>query len=579
MRKIFTLLMLGATVALTSCTKEDSPVTTPDTAGKEISVRISAQQPSQALQTRTPYSNPVLQNMRVILLVMENNLVIYSETKTNVDFSQSVDFEARLISGKSYQIACWADYGDSYYTVNSTIGSTPQVSMANTTIVGSDNKRDAYFSVIPTTITSSTSISMSLKRPFGLIKINTADYSAAVLSQTDLLPKHYAIAAIKVPTTMNLCDGSVGTPQTVSIETTEVASTTGELAFDYFFASNDPLLLEDFNITLYKDDAQTTILSYPFKQIPIRRNYVTNIDGNLLTRPGRFSISIDPVMGGVATTHLVTNGEMLKQTLATAVDGDIIELQEGDYALTLNNPADGYLLVTKNNITLKGQGASTVIYGATESQNGSGPTQSIIYVTGTNFTMENITLMPKPGPADQLNKAIEIAAGGTITLRNCTFAPNTILNGPADNAGSVFLNPGNNATANILIDNCVLQNSQLLIYNCPGTVHVTVQGTLFKEQLIHPAGLYAKGSIVSNRDSSQPELSNYAEVSIQGCTFTNVSAPMVPEGNPEYDARRFDAAIRVSYGNFILGSNNTFDDPSATYWACFRSGTVNGAQQ
>lgn len=275
-------------------------------------------------------------------------------------------------------------------------------------------------------------------------------------------------------------------------------------------------------------------------------------------RVGGSSVAI--IRGG---TRLEGIGS-LKDALSQAVSGDIIELAEGRYPLTVD-PAlaaggnDWYLRVATENITIRGVG-NVVVYGETVTPSGVIATESLIYVAASGFRLENVTVMPKPGT--QINRLIEVTAGGSLLFKNCTFAPNSIVAGaPQNDAGSVALNPGKTATGSFRIENCTFSYCQLQLSDCPAGVSVTAQDCTFSGQPV--STLYSRSSIVSGSADyiTAPES---ATLAIQGCTFTNVAA------TPDNDGT--NAAIRASLGEFRM-SGNRFPT-NGCYWAVYRDAFV-----
>lgn len=66
---------------------------------------------------------------------------------------------------------------------------------------------------------------------------------------------------------------------------------------DYIWAPADEANLADFSVTFINDGNNITT-NDAFKNIPIRRNYKTNVSGNLLTKQGTINVTIDPDLGG-----------------------------------------------------------------------------------------------------------------------------------------------------------------------------------------------------------------------------------------------------------------------------------------
>lgn len=351
MKKLLYFLMLGIILASTSCTKEQN---LSSDNGKSVKARISVQLPSLATKTRAAFDNPALNDMRVVMAVMFDDVVVHSETKTGQALGGSgspVDFDLRLVSGRDYKVAVWADFGPQYYTVSTEVGTAPKVAMASTTINGSNNKYDAYFKIENITFTTSNQVKpFELKRPFGLVKINTLDYNEGTVKNARLRPQSYNIASINIPTQLSLIDGSVGEMKDIKVDWSSVSSdydvdfvapaTSKELSFDYIFAGEVQSPLANFTAA-YRNESQGDIVSYEFTNIPIRRNFITNITGNILTKKGSIRVSIDPMWETpVNNIILIDASTSLAEAIKQESERLVASGETGSVVFNVNYPID-----------------------------------------------------------------------------------------------------------------------------------------------------------------------------------------------------------------------------------------------
>lgn len=310
MRKLFSFLMLAMVFAFASCMKEEVDLGS----GSEETIRFSVNLPQQGMLSRAAFSDPNLSDnpMRVFLYVMYEGSVVDEQmidghVFTSGGVAKPATFDLRLVTGKYYTVAVWADFGDEYYTVSTeevdekTIPTVEMVTDGGK-ISGSNNARDAYFAVKTVNFESANaSESMTLKRPFGLVRIQTLDYEEDAVVNAGLLPTAYEMT-VAAQTKMNLFNGELmgdDNSLTISGEVTDVA-TSGELSFDYFFApaevegnaEEQQGKLHNFTVK-YSNEANPEVVSYDFKNIPVRRNYKTNISGNILTKKGNISVKVE----------------------------------------------------------------------------------------------------------------------------------------------------------------------------------------------------------------------------------------------------------------------------------------------
>ena len=299
MKKTFVLLMLLALVFVSSCTDDEQFVNKGKEGYATITLDLSGQnKKSRAGEAFTP--TPTLGTMRVLLYVFNDGKLIDVQSKPQYNFSSSsnCEFQFRLANG-DYKVAAWADYGDSYYKVPTSLteGGTPVISLKDLSLVGSEMKNDAYWGVSDFKFgPSSNSLNLKLSRPFGLIKINTSDWETLATSHKEF-PKKYTME-IEAPTQLDLLTGNTTGEQQVEITWSSLSdkpadSVSKELSYDYLLAPAEEASLKDFT-TQYGNENNQMLYSYSFSNIPVRRNYITNITANLFTKEGSVNVSIVP---------------------------------------------------------------------------------------------------------------------------------------------------------------------------------------------------------------------------------------------------------------------------------------------
>lgn len=300
MKKLYSLFLSAMMMVLASCTQEDLSKLS---VGEEVNMQVSMQIPTVQ---RAAHTDPTVNAMRVYLIISQEGQIVKVDSLMNVS-QNPINFNVRLVTGQSYDFAAWADFGADYYTVNTAEGKVSMKLGEGNTITGSDNKRDAYYGVVKAVSDVSDGISITLKRPFGLVKVVTQDYDEPTVGTLGLTS--YS-TTINMPTALNLLDGNAGTPEDVLISASFADMATGELSYDYIFATAQKELIT-FNMD-YKDVDGTTQVSYNFTDIPLQRNYKTNISGNILTKQGDVTVTIDQswtaTYGSAALQSVAANG-------------------------------------------------------------------------------------------------------------------------------------------------------------------------------------------------------------------------------------------------------------------------------
>lgn len=309
MKKIFSILMMGALVAFTSCTKETSSEVVPST---EENVSISVGISSDEAQTRA-FTDPSMTDpdgngaLRLCILISYDGKIVATEEATAWDGTETT-FDFRLVTGHDYVISAWADFdttgAETMYKVAG-IGEAPQVEFA-TLSYASSNSRDGYFGIESLNFTTSgTSTSLVLKRPFGLVTVTTGDLATASIAYAGLTPYSYERDVVEMPTSLDLLDGTVGDKADVEITG---LSDGALLSYEYILAEDEITVYTGLPYTYYLIDDESDVTSgagYTFTNIPVRRNYKTNIFGDILTSTSDVTVEVDQTYLGTKEVNLL----------------------------------------------------------------------------------------------------------------------------------------------------------------------------------------------------------------------------------------------------------------------------------
>ena len=237
---------------------------------------------------------------------------IQAVTKTGVTFPTTESIT--LAKGQTYKVAFWAQDDDcKAYTVD-TDKMSVAVNYANDeNKVNNDETRDAFFKTVEFTVTRSTSIDVELKRPFAQINVGVteADWDAAVASGITISESKVVIK--NAATSINLLDGTVSGEQVVEYDFAAIPTDPATLEVDvnrngtidddekYKYLSMSYILTSAEKTTLESDGLQFTfksggepiVFDEGLHQVPVQRNWRTNILGKLLTGDIQFNIVID----------------------------------------------------------------------------------------------------------------------------------------------------------------------------------------------------------------------------------------------------------------------------------------------
>ena len=287
MKKLF-LLAAGLALTLTACQKDEG-VVSDTTSSSSFTVTI----PQNGTRAVTDDFGAGTSANRCILEIYRNDK-LYNRIEKGVT-GETVTFDdLRLVAPQTYDFVFWADCAEgsegsftdkTYNTAN--LKSITEIGP----FVGNSDERDAFFAHETFEVTGSFSRPVTLKRPFGLLVVKTNDLNE--IRDEALKPTGYEVAFKGLPTTFNALTGEVSGSADVSYKATEFAKTDGTISMDFLWATESGAALSDFTMTFYNGGTEICT-NDAFTNIPIRRNYRTNVSGNLLTRKGTISVTIDP---------------------------------------------------------------------------------------------------------------------------------------------------------------------------------------------------------------------------------------------------------------------------------------------
>ena len=293
--------------------------------GEEVTVGISAMMPldggavvkSDAEPGKGDEVNRCIMQVYLADDAVLSNATKVGEPKTVEVTDGKASFGSlQLVAGHTYRLVLWADcatktsgtdgatasFSDLYYNT----GNYPEVSFKDgVKYAGNDDSRDAFFASYELKVDGPSNRTVELHRPFGQLNIITSDYSVVETSFPALVPEKVSLTFSKVPQGINLLTGALAEtfvkPLTgVSVDVaavTEPAAASGSkhLSFDYIFApEGDQYSIPE--ITMSFDDAEGNEVAsdYKFVNLPVQRNYRTNVSGALLTDRAGVDVKVEP---------------------------------------------------------------------------------------------------------------------------------------------------------------------------------------------------------------------------------------------------------------------------------------------
>lgn len=330
-KNLLSMFALATMLLATGCSQEEEPIANNSNDYVDASFTVEL---SGAVQSRG-LGEADLVNQLYYGIYQDGNVV---PVITNVDDAsgnfnvvnvgeavvenRTATVKMRLVKGQTYDFVFWAQVKDNkHYNIN-------MDDLQNITVNyngdANDETRDAFFAKeLGYKVESHFTKTIVLKRPFAQLNVGTtkADFAAAKILLGEQPITQSRLVVKKIPTSLNLLTGKVGEDDHTADAEFKMAflpkadaSTQNDYDILYADVNGDKtysideefahlsmnylLAAERGESELYEVDvefanAKGSINTINVAQLPVYRNYRTNIIGNVLTTNGEFTIIID----------------------------------------------------------------------------------------------------------------------------------------------------------------------------------------------------------------------------------------------------------------------------------------------
>lgn len=320
----------------------------------------------------------------------------------------TTEVNIRLVKNKPYRIVFWAENKENSMCE---IDWDTHSLITKPTLNANQEAYDAFWGKVDVEITGTHSEAVTLVRPFAQLNIGTNDLTNAVNAGLGLSASTSAIIVEGVPTTMNIIDGNVGEytmDTSVSYISAEIPSANDwafpikgyeYLGLNYILSGSEQTLIDiEFSYT----DEDNHNYSYEFTSVPVKRNYRTNIYGELLTGDTGYDVEVNPGFGGNTQTAEVLSIEEFK---AAASDVNISSI---DIKADLDFGTSSVSITTDK--IINGNGYKLIAGGASSSNYG------LQIVSPISVTINDLVMNGGGG--------IGVANGANVVINNVTLKTN-----------------------------------------------------------------------------------------------------------------------------------------------------------
>lgn len=464
-KSLFAMVAVGA-VTLASCSSDE--MAGPAGSG-DGNVIITAQLPTE-LQSRAYGDGTVAKTLSYA--VYDGDDVIFASDVPGSPAPVAVDaknftLSLNLVKGKTYDLLFWADATTgSPYTFTS---STKSVTV-NYDNLGNNENRDAFFQAVKgLTVNGPVQQTVELRRPFAQVNIGTNDLADAEKAGLEVATTTMTVAGVY--DTLNLLTGVASASEDVTLTYTaavpenETFPVNGYeyLAMNYILSGTEvtendvqAASRELIDITYKVTCTDGHEIDYSFTNVPVQRNYRTNIYGSLLTNPADFNIVVIPGFNDpdIDNEILADSPEDIVNAFKGGQDIVVAENKDIDLSgtpaadlvidvpITIEIPAgssiklgaENYITVN-NGLTIKGGAAVSSRSGETVIANGiltnegepseEGVAKELIRVYGGDLVIENMTIINDMnhhwhGPKTN-SSAIAYWNDANVTITNSTI--------------------------------------------------------------------------------------------------------------------------------------------------------------
>ena len=296
-----------------------------------------------------------------------------------------VTVTVKLVRGKEYSFVCWAQ-NEAATCYNFEDMKNIGISYADYNASNND-LRDAFYAYAETDgpVTENFSQTIELERPFAQINVGTTDFVAAQKAGLEIENLYSTMTVKNAATSLETFTGKTSGSQTVTFTyahaiapdydlvinknkvvnnpNIEIADKYGWLAMNYILVADGTdkgtsSALAEVSFQIREGDA-TILASYDVPNVPVQRNFRSNIVGGLLTAEGTINVIIDPIFNGEYVVN-VWDGYSVSEPKKDA-QGNYLVTKPEELAWFQKNTPDANIYLV-NDIDLAGHPWTPIAY-------------------------------------------------------------------------------------------------------------------------------------------------------------------------------------------------------------------------
>ena len=231
---------------------------------------------------------------KLVCAVFENGQEIVGHRKTiDVTSASGITYSPRLVKGRTYKVVFWAMREDNYDVTNMT---------CITRATGSTDEADydAFTATFEVTVVNAESKSVSLTRPLAQLNIGITEEDWTTAKETFRQTPTTCKISYTAKDAFDALEGvAVGNDDVVvrTVATSDNYLTVEGVAYKhlgscYVLMAEDEQTTLNLTLSVLDQSAQSIRENVQIQNVPLQRNYQTNLVGGLLTGTVTYSVSI-----------------------------------------------------------------------------------------------------------------------------------------------------------------------------------------------------------------------------------------------------------------------------------------------
>ncbi|MGM9841841.1 MAG: DUF6562 domain-containing protein [Candidatus Limisoma sp.] len=558
-KKLFLGLLAGAAMLFTACQDEEVKAI----ADGDTDVTITAELPS-GVSTRAFADGTTATKLTYAIYETGQQNALITGTAMFVDLKTTVI--ARLANGKTYDLLFWAQADGAPYTFDA---ATQKVTVDYTAAVGQDETRDAFFKAETLTVDGTINKTIQLRRPFAQLNIGAQDFEDAKTAGFEATQTKVTVD--NVYTTLNLLTGAVEDQTSVTYglanlpaEAFPVSVTPAAkyMSMDYLLVAADKELT---NVTFTATNGSHDVERH-YTNVPVQRNYRTNIYGNILTEEANFNIEIVPDFEAPDYDIVISSESDLQD--AAAHGGNAVLANDVTFTSHLIvNSAEPLNLNLNGNSLITTPDNIVYVYGDLNLTNGKvssttqGEAYSSVYVGNTGkVTVDNVEFVSD-------GSLFWVADYSDVTIKNSSLKAQAWC--VATNASISTQNP------TIFLENCTFESETPVMVNIPSTLTLdgcTLDGR-WQGLMVRGGTAVVKNSRINVNYAAADAVTMATKYAIKNWgSGNNVPIAAATFGNRSANSYRYATNVTVENSDFNVQGDNASYFPAVYIYANVEEG-------